>query len=45
MFTVPETAVESVSADAPVAVTRVGRVTDDGVRLDDEPLADRGFTH
>jgi len=45
VFTVPETAVGAVTADAPVAVTRVGRVTDAGVRLDDEPLADRGFTH
>ncbi|PSP47337.1 thiamine-phosphate kinase [Halobacteriales archaeon QH_7_69_31] len=45
VFTVPETDVGAVSADAPVAVTRVGRVTDAGVRLDEEPLADRGFTH
>ena len=45
VFTVPETAVGDVRAEAPVAVTRVGRVTDAGVRLDDEPLADRGFTH
>jgi thiamine-monophosphate kinase len=45
VFTVPETAVGAVTADAPVAVTPVGRVTDAGVRLDDEPLADRGFTH
>jgi thiamine-monophosphate kinase len=45
VFTVPERAVGAVRADAPVDVTRIGRVTDDGVRMDGDPLSDRGFTH
>jgi thiamine-monophosphate kinase len=45
VFTVPERAVGAVRADAPIDVTRIGRVTDDGVRLDGDPLSDRGFTH
>jgi thiamine-monophosphate kinase len=31
--------------DCPVALSAVGTVTDDGVALDGEPLADRGYTH
>jgi thiamine-monophosphate kinase len=45
VFTVPERAVGAVRADAPVDVTRIGRVTDDGARIDGDPLSDRGFTH
>jgi thiamine-monophosphate kinase len=26
-------------------VTRIGTVTDGGVRMDGEPLPDRGYTH
>jgi thiamine-monophosphate kinase len=45
VFTVPEADVPTVRAGAPVEVTRIGRVTDGGVRLDGAPLPDRGFTH
>jgi len=45
VFTVPEPALPTVRDAAPVAVTRIGRVTEAGVRIDDEPLADRGYTH
>ena len=45
VFTVPEAELSAVRAAAPVAVSRVGEVTAGGVRMDGEPLADRGFTH
>ena len=44
VFTVPEAELSAVRA-TPVAVSRVGEVTAGGVRMDGEPLADRGFTH
>ncbi len=44
VFTIPREALDAVMA-APVPVSQVGRVTDTGVRMDGEPLADRGFTH
>jgi len=43
--TVPTEAVETVRAAADVPVSVVGEVTDSGVTLDGEPLADRGWTH
>jgi thiamine-monophosphate kinase len=44
--TVPETSLDAVRQASPTPVTRVGRVTEDtAVRLDGEPLADRGYTH
>jgi thiamine-monophosphate kinase len=43
VFTTPDP--EAASRAAPVSVTRVGEVVDDGVRLDGEPLPDRGYTH
>jgi thiamine-monophosphate kinase len=45
--TVPEAALESVRAASPAPVTRVGTVTDPdaGVRMDGDPLPDRGYTH
>ena len=45
VFTVPEAELSAVRAAAPIAVSRVGEVTAGGVRMDGEPLADRGFTH
>jgi thiamine-monophosphate kinase len=45
VVTLPEADVPTVRAGAPVEVTRIGRVTDGGVRLDGAPLPDRGFTH
>jgi thiamine-monophosphate kinase len=45
--TVPEAALESVRAASPTPVTRIGTVTDPeaGVRMDGDPLPDRGYTH
>jgi thiamine-monophosphate kinase len=43
VFTTPEP--EAARAAAPVAVTRIGEVVDEGVAMDGEPLADRGYTH
>ena len=45
VFTVGEDDVEDVRETAPVPVTVVGEVTDSGVEMDGEPLADRGYTH
>jgi thiamine-monophosphate kinase len=45
LFTVPEDDLETVRDDSPVAVTRIGAVTEEGVTLDGEPLSDRGYTH
>jgi len=43
--TIPEPRVPELRESTPVALTPVGRVTDSGVTLDGEPLADRGYTH
>jgi thiamine-monophosphate kinase len=45
--TVPADAVVDLRAATSVSVTEIGRVTDPdaGVTVDDEPLADRGYTH
>ena len=45
VFTIPEAALSAVETDVPITV--IGRVTDfeAGVTVDDEPLADRGYTH
>lgn len=45
--TVPESALETVRADVDTPLTVVGAVTDSdrGITLDDEPLADEGWTH
>jgi thiamine-monophosphate kinase len=43
--TVPEGRVAAAREDCPVTLTRVGTVTAEGVSLDGEPLADRGYTH
>ncbi|EMA55652.1 MULTISPECIES: thiamine-phosphate kinase [Halococcus] len=45
VFTVPESALDTVREAAPVAITRIGTVVESGVTLDDEPLDDRGYTH
>jgi len=45
VFTVPEDAVAAAREESPIEVIRIGRVTDDGVRMDGDPLPDRGFTH
>jgi thiamine-monophosphate kinase len=43
--TLPEEALEAVSAELSVPVTRIGTVTDEGITLDGEPLANRGYSH
>ena len=45
--TVPASAVEDVRAESPTPLTEIGRVVDaeEGVTVDGEPLADRGYTH
>jgi len=45
--TVPAAAVDDLRAAVPTPLTEIGRVVDSdaGVRVDDEPLADRGYTH
>jgi len=43
--TMPESALESVQADVEIPLTPIGTVTDSGVTVDGEPLADRGYTH
>jgi thiamine-monophosphate kinase len=43
--TLPPDRVEAAREATPVGLSRVGRVTDGGVTLDDDPLPDRGYTH
>ncbi len=43
--TLPEHAVEDAKQATDVSLSVVGEVTESGVSLDGEPLADRGFTH
>jgi thiamine-monophosphate kinase len=45
LFTVPESALDTVCEAAPVAITRIGTVVESGVTLDGDPLDDRGYTH
>jgi len=42
---VPEDRVADARADCPVSLSVVGEITADGVTLDGDPLADRGYTH
>ena len=43
--TLPEAALDAVQRDLKVPLTVIGEVTDSGVTVDGEPLADRGYTH
>ncbi|MFB6089565.1 MAG: thiamine-phosphate kinase [Halobellus sp.] len=45
--TVPPEDVDAARSDSPVPVSTIGTVTeaDEGIRMDDEPLADEGYTH
>ena len=43
--TIPEADVATVRQDSTVPVTPIGSVVAEGITLDDEPLADRGYTH
>jgi thiamine-monophosphate kinase len=43
--TVPEEALSAAIEASATALTRIGTVTESGVRMDGEPIPDRGFTH
>ena len=43
--TLPPEAVDDAREATPVPLSVVGEVVEDGVTLDGEPLADRGWTH
>ncbi|WP_123538049.1 thiamine-phosphate kinase [Halosimplex salinum] len=43
--TLPESDLDAVRAEMPVALTRIGTVVDSGVTLDGDALPDRGYTH
>ncbi|MES3516611.1 MAG: thiamine-phosphate kinase [Natronomonas sp.] len=45
VFTVPETAFDAAADAAPTDLSRIGTVTETGVKMDGEPLPDRGYTH
>ena len=45
VYTIPEASLSAAIDAAPTEVTRIGTVTDEGVRMDGAPLPDRGFTH
>jgi len=43
--TLPADELDAVAADLSTPLTPIGRVTDEGVRVDGDPLPDRGYTH
>ncbi|MFT4908980.1 MAG: thiamine-monophosphate kinase [Natronomonas sp.] len=43
--TIPEASLSTAIDVAPTKVTRIGTVTDEGIRMNGVPLPDRGFTH
>ncbi|UPV75322.1 thiamine-phosphate kinase [Halorussus limi] len=45
VFTVPERDLAAVRESSPTPISVVGEVTESGVEMDGEPLADRGYTH
>jgi thiamine-monophosphate kinase len=45
VFTASPAAVDELRPSVPAEVTRIGTVTDAGVRADGDPLPDRGYTH
>ena len=45
VFTGPRAVVEANRESLDTPITRIGRVTDDGVLADGDPLPDRGYTH
>ena len=45
VFAVPEASLSAARKVMDVPVTRIGDVTEGGVELNGDPLADRGFTH
>ncbi|WP_115863462.1 thiamine-phosphate kinase [Halorussus litoreus] len=45
VFTVADEDLPAVREASPTPISAVGKVTDSGVEMEGEPLADRGFTH
>ncbi len=45
LVAIPPERVADARADSPVELTRIGTVTETGVRMDSEPLADDGWRH
>ncbi|WP_331235721.1 thiamine-phosphate kinase [Natronorarus salvus] len=45
VFTIPEGELKTVEAGSETPIGVIGEVTDGGVRMDGEPLVDRGYTH
>jgi len=45
VVSLPESDLDAVQRDLDVPLTVIGEVTDSGVTVDGEPLADRGYTH
>jgi thiamine-monophosphate kinase len=47
VFTLPESALETAKTASEAPITHIGRVTEasEGITLDGDPLADRGYTH
>ncbi|ADJ14247.1 thiamine-phosphate kinase [Halalkalicoccus jeotgali] len=45
VFTLPKTAVSTVEGSSPTPITVIGEVTEGGVEMDGNALADRGYTH
>lgn len=45
VFTIPEHEFQSIKQAAPEPVTKIGQATKTGVKMDDNPLPDRGYTH
>ena len=43
--TIPPDRVEEARADCPTRLTRIGRVTESGLTMDDDPLPDEGYSH
>jgi len=43
--TLPPEAVDDARSEVSVPLTVIGEVVDEGVKMDDEPLADEGYTH
>ncbi|MFC4550321.1 MULTISPECIES: thiamine-phosphate kinase [Halorussus] len=45
VFTLPESDLAAARSDSPTPISVVGEVTESGVEMDGEALADRGYTH
>ena len=45
VFTVPESDLDAVREASPTPISRIGEAVESGVRMDGEPLPDRGYTH